>query len=436
VSVTAKALCLTALLCAAFDATPARAQSAGSGPGAGGLFAGKGTDTRPRDQLNLFVDVSDGYNSELPPEFNGGTDALHTGYNSMLTATADYAHPGRSVQIIGSGVAAVGYSKTIDHVVPISNGGSLEATVQLPGAGDVQASQTFAYSPSYLHELFPTGAVSEINPDYQIAQVNSYSYDSRMTVGFGSVRGTRVTTTAEYTHTRFEAASTDFALLTLAAKVQQAISPRAHVSFEYDHRIGGYALGTTREDRLTIGADYAYPLSRRRRATFHGSLSPSTLEVPAPLQTDFTETTADRGGRVFAWQGEAGVECEFRANWRASVTYRRDMNYLPVLATPLLSNGTYAEFSALLTRRFDMTAHGGYASGQSGFDSRLRNLITSTAEARARYGLSRSIAAYVEYLYYRYDFRDQTPAVVALPTGFRQHGIRVGMMLFARPLGK
>jgi hypothetical protein len=430
---TTRALCAIALTCFAIGATPAQAQTP---PAAGGLF-GSGSKSYRGDHLTMLFDVNSGYGSE-PPAVDGSTpapDAFHTGYNSMLMSSANYGHSGQGYTVGASGSATMGYSKTMGQLVPLSSGLAIDGTGRLPSSVDLQATYVFGYSPSYLYELFPTAAVSDFHPEYQIAQLKSYAQDTRVTLGAGSARATRFTASAEYTHTRFEGAAFDLALWSVDAKLAHAFSTQTTVSGEYEYRTSSYGFLTTREHRATVAATYRYALSQRRHATLRGSLSPSTLDMPAGAFTNI-DGTVSSSGHAFTWQGEAGMDYEIRSNWRGTVTYRRELQYLPLVSLPLLTTGTHAEFSAAMTRRFDVTAGGGYATGGSGLDPRTRDLVTSTVDAQGRYGLGRSIATYVEYLYYRYDLHGLAPVAPAFPSGFKQHTIRFGVQLFVRAIGR
>ena len=65
-----------------------------------------------------------------------------------------------------------------------------------------------------------------------------------------------------------------------------------------------------------------------------------------------------------------------------------------------------------------------------------QNLSTYTGEARIRYALTRTFALYSEYLYYYYDLGGQAHLAPGLPSVYKQHGIRVGFMVFGQPLGR
>jgi hypothetical protein len=88
----------------------------------------------------------------------------------------------------------------------------------------------------------------------------------------------------------------------------------------------------------------------------------------------------------------------------------------------------------VIGRRIDVSGLAAYATAVSAISRNTRNLSTYTGEARIRYALTRGFAVYSEYLYYYYDLRGQARLAAGLPSVYRQHGIRVGFMLFAQPL--
>ena len=82
--------------------------------------------------------------------------------------------------------------------------------IKLPKQTNFKVDSTAAYSPSYLYQLFPVGtppALGEAiptNPDYQIADHESYTYRTRAELSFGSRLGTMLTTSGEFNRTEFE----------------------------------------------------------------------------------------------------------------------------------------------------------------------------------------------------------------------------------------
>ena len=439
-------------------ATPALSQGTATRRSSGGLFGATRSDVGGRDRLNVLFDMSEALDSELPPELRLRVplgDPQSGGFSTMVTASADYARNRRRVQLAGTALTAFRYSQRLDEFDAVSHSAGLGATVPLPKQGSLQISQTAAYAPSYLYQLFPTAARPAAqesipaNPDYRIDQIASYSYGTNMALAFGSAHGTRVTTTGEYRHTNYQRETTarpDLTTYAAGAKLSRAVARNAGLSVEYQYRTGEFGFGgPTKEHRLTIGAEYSPALSVRRRATFRFDVTPATFELPESavrmVATDPVATGLDGqvpspvDGRLYRLQGEAGVEYPFRPNWRATGNFRRGVEYLAVLNEPVFSNGARAELTGLLSHRVDVLAAAGYATAASAITRNTQDLETRTGQVRIRYALKRSFAIYSEYLYYYYDLRGQARLAPDLPSVFERHGIRVGFMIF-ETLGK
>jgi len=426
-------------------ATPALSQGTAAPRSSGGLFGATRSDVGGRDRLNVLFDMSEALDSELPPELRLRVplgDPQSGGFSTIVTASADYAHNRRHVQLAGTALTAFRYYQRLDEVAAVSHNAGLGATVRLPKQGSLQVSQTAAYSPSYLYQLFPTAALPAAeesipaNPDYRIDQIASYSYGTNMALAFGSPHGTRVTTTAEYRHANYQRETTarpDLTTYAAGAKLSRALARNAGLSVEYQYRTGEFGFGgPTKEHRLTIGAEYSPALSARRRATFRFDVTPATFELPESALNAFV-TDAIPGaveGRLYRLQGEASVDYPFRPNWRATGNFRRGVEYLAVLNEPVFSNGARAELSGLISRRVDLLAAAGYATAASAITRNTQDLETRTGQVRIRYALKRSFAIYSEYLYYYYDLRGQARLAPDLPSVFERHGIHVGFMIF------
>jgi hypothetical protein len=218
--------------------------------------------------------------------------------------------------------------------------------------------------------------------------------------------------------------------------VSRAISSHSSLSVDYQYRtdLGQFGFfGRTKEHRLTMGFDYAVPVSRTRRASFHLDVSPDALLIPESV----LDPAAPSGvyTRLYRLHGDANIQYEFRPNWRASVGYRRGAEYLAVFTRPVFSEAEYLGLTGLIGRRVDITASGGYATAASPLNLGQK-IHTSTGDLRIRYALWREFALYTQYLYYRYDLRDQAVLALGLPNRLTQSAVRAGFMLFVTPLGK
>jgi hypothetical protein len=393
--------------------------------------------------------MSEMFENALPPEFRSQvaqSDLQSGGFSTMLTASADYARNRPRLQLAGSVLTAFKYSPELNEVAAVSHSASLGANVRLPKQGSLQFSQSAAYSPAYLYQLFPTAPVPvaeetiPANPDYRVTANDSYSYQTNAALAFGSARTLRVTTTADYTHTDSDyqlATRTNLTVFAIGAKGSRTVSRNGGMAVEYQYRTGEFGLGgLSKEHRVTVGVDYSRAVSARRRANFHFNLTPSTLEVPesvfGALVTDAVQGTLGR--REYLLQGEAGVDYQFRANWHASGNVSRSVEYQPLLYGPVVADGARVQLTGLITRTIDLSTIAGYATGASAMYVNTQNLETRTFNVKLRYALKRSFALYTEYLYYYYDLRGQVGLAPGQPSVFGEHGVRVGFTFFVEPL--
>jgi hypothetical protein len=419
------------------SAAPALAQGV-----SGALFGAMRPDTSGRDKLHVQLSTTQAVDSEVPPEFRSfvrRNDSQSGGHSTVLAGSADFARVRPRVQLFGNAATYFRYVPRFDRVAAGSQSAQLGAGVRLPRRGTLQITQGAAYSPSYLYELFPTatplaaGDMIPTNPDYRSDQNESYSYNTRTALAFGSPRETRLTMTANYGVTDFKdrtIANRDLVRSAAGARLSHALSRSAAFSFGYEYSVGEFgSSGTTKAHRGTIGVEYTPSLSVSRRATFRLDVSPTIVEIPAsPLSA--VEP------RVYPLQGEASLEYPFRLKWRATASYRRSVNYVAVLREPLLANGAVVKLAGLIGRRVDLAVSGGYASAVTAASRYSQNLDTFTGEARIRYALTRGLALYSEYLYYYYDLGEQAHLAAGIPSVYKQRGVRVGVTLFGDPLGR
>ena len=155
---------------------------------AGGLFGATRPDESGRDRLNVQASMAGGLDSEVPPEAGSLVppgDFPSGGRSTTLAASADYARNRRSVQLFGNASTYFRYAQGLDRIAMGSQSGQLGAGVRLPNQGTLRITQSAAYSPFYLYELFPTGAplatgeAIPVNPEYRIVQTDSLLVSDR-----------------------------------------------------------------------------------------------------------------------------------------------------------------------------------------------------------------------------------------------------------------
>jgi hypothetical protein len=278
----------------------------------------------------------------------------------------------------------------------------------------------------------PAGA-----PDYTASEFESYNYGTTLGITHEFNRRTNVSVTGEFQ-------STDFLRETVARRDVTAWGVRSAVSRNltrntalvagYRYRTGdfGYATGgTSTEHGLQFGVNYSKPLSATRRALFDFKVGGATLKAP-PIGIV-------NAGRLEDYQllsAEASMAYQFRRTWQARAALRRGFEYVAELTSPVSTQGFSASVDGLFARKFEFSASGGYSKGQSALSRGSSAFDTYAGNVRLRRRLTRNLAAYVEYLYYFYDFTNNAFLAPGLPPRLERHGARAGLTLWVPVLGR
>jgi hypothetical protein len=357
----------------------------------------------------------------------------------MLMVAADYERTRRAGTVTAEGSTALHYYPEVGGKVSRSLSLGVGATRRLNNAATIEVGQTADYSPSYFYRLFPSVALPDVGEpapaafDYRVDETNSFDNRTELALRIGNTRSNRFSVAVDHSATKFygDIERTDLDIIGGRATLEHAVSRRGTLSVEYEYRSGEFGYGAqTTEQRLRMAATFSPALSRTRRAQFRFSLAPSAIRIPSPAIG--IETT----GTVYKIEAEAAAEYPFLRSWSMGGSYRRGVEYLAVLLQPVFTDAARVELQGLVSQRVDVSASGGYVQGGSVLQRTGSQFDTYTATARSRYSVNRSIAVYVEYLYYYYDFRRQTLLASGLPRLFEQHGVRMGVMLWTRAVGR
>jgi hypothetical protein len=357
----------------------------------------------------------------------------------MLVATAKYEHNRRRAKIAGNVYSSFRYFPQLDLLSASGQSAGLGSTVNLPRRATVEVSQTIDYSPSYLFRLFPSlappavGDVLPAAPDYRTDEIQSYSYDTRATLTAGSPRSNRVSVTAEHNHTDFRAriVRPDVDISAASAKWSRGIGRTGAFSSEYEYRQGKFGYrGPATDQRIKFGADYAPALSVTRRAHFGFGLGVSRMDYSVPVAPDVSPQSRYRA------EADLSASYLFFRTWSFGGSYRRGVQYVPVLREPVFKDAARLELGGLVNRHLDVTASAGYVLGQSALSRTTDRLSSYTGDVRARHTVTQVFAVYAEYFYYHYNLHGQAALAPDLPNALEQHGVRFGLMLWARPLSR
>jgi hypothetical protein len=433
-------LLFVASAAACLGSTQSEAQQIGTAP-RGALF-GASTDSSSRTTVDVTLALTQARDSESPAALGSGVpqDGPQSGgHSSMALANAEFARRRRTFDLNGTAFSAVRYFQSVDRVSVAGTNASVAGTLRMPKRATLVMTQGAEYSPSYLFRLFPAVAPPEVGasvpsaPDYRVDETSSYALNSQVRFDIGSSRGHRLHLTAERTATDFRGVSQrpDLDVVAGGAGWSRGLGRTATVSAEYQVRRGEFlgSGGTVTDQRLRVGWQFTPALSLTRRATFRFALSPSALAIPETI------VTAPATGTLFRLEGEANVVYPLSRSWSAGGTYRRGVEYIAALREPVFRDSVSLDVAGLVSGRIDVSASAGSAVGQSAFNQGGQYFDTYSGTVRGRYSVSRSLALYGEYLYYYYNFHELDLASGLSPR-FEQHGVRVGLMVWGRPLGR
>jgi hypothetical protein len=265
-------------------------------------------------------------------------------------------------------------------------------------------------------------------PDYRVLRAQSYSYRTDMGFEMGTSTGPRVSVSGNYDRTNFApgaAAQPDFELSSARTEVSQRAQRKIRLSGGYEYRTSTFGLGATSDEhRFEFGAEYSPTGSTDRRSSLRVRIAPSIFEA------DTLRVNDQIAGPVFRTQGQASVDYYFRRTWRAFGQVERGFEYVPGLAAPVFADTGRFGLQGLLTRRVDLLATTGYATGTSVVNAG-HELETYTGSVRLRFAVSRNVALYTEYLHFYYDLRGQLNLAPDLPRSYQQRSVKIGLTLWA-----
>ena len=141
-------------------------------------------------------------------------------------------------------------------------------------------------------------------------------------------------------------------------------------------------------------------------------------------------------GRFDRFSGQLSLGYEFRQSWQTRASYRRGLEYIAGLNQPVFSDSITAGVDGLITRRLDATVAAAYSSGDSVSNRDRLIFDTYTGNTMLRFAVTRSFAAFAEYVYYYHEIRGPVLLAPGLARQLNRNSVRAGLMLNVRPFGK
>jgi len=420
-------------------ASPASAQSVAAPRAPQGVFGAVRPDTGAKTKLDVTASLAQGYDDDVPAELGSTLDpsSLQTGGPwTMVNAAANYAWAGKRAEFGATGASNLRYFADVGETRSVGHNAGVGLTLRLPSRTTFLVNQGAAYSPTYLYDLFPTGAVTEPGstpttaPDYSVSTFDTYAYSTLMTLRHDFTSRVRLSFTGDYFYTdRVNETPQwqDSNAHSLGSEYSQNLGRNLMLVGAYHYRTGEFGFeggGKTSEHGVEFGMDYTRPLSATRRATFDARLGASGADYDTVTASGLLPV------RQYRATGQAGIGFEFARTWQTRAYFRRALEFVMDLPVPVFANGVGASMAGMVARRIDVLASAGYSSGASALNRNGLIFDTYTGNLRVRYAFKRSLAAYGEYIYYYYQFQGTTQLAPGFPPGLERNGVRAGLMLW------
>jgi len=233
---------------------------------------------------------------------------------------------------------------------------------------------------------------------------------------------------AEFAYTDFRQESAtrrDVQTMGAGAEFSRGISQNLGLAIGYRYRTGDFGYGqggTSIEHGVDFGVDYTRPVSSTRSIVASFSLGAGILSTQGAVSS-----TAPADEQHWLASGDAALSYPVGRTWTLAAAFRRGTSYLPELTDVIVTNGVSGSIGGMLSSRVDFIAGVAYSDGNATLSTAGSQLNTYTVNARLRYGLTRTVAAYAEYLYYYYDFDRALLLAPGLPPGLERNGVRAGL---------
>jgi hypothetical protein len=410
-----------------------------------GLFGGIRPDVNVPRRLDFNASLIEGYDEDIPTEAQARIDRSTPqsgGLSTMVNAGASYGWRSARTTIGANAASTVRYYNEVGAARSVGHSAGFGMSTRLPGSVTLFANQAASYSPMYFYGLFPRaldiepGYAASTLPDYAVTDFYATTYATTTMLRKDINRRSNLTANADYTYTDRQNETDVWRDGTL-------------------YRIrGGYSVGTTRNTRLTVGAsyrsgqlaylaeraatevgvdalwDYSRPLSGTRTLTLTLGLGVAGSDVPQTIQG------VDVVSRQYKSVGSIRFGYPVSGTWYIQGNFRRGLEYVMDLPTPVFANGGSVIVEGLLSRRVDVSGSAMYSSGASALYRERLQYDTYAANMRIRYAFSQMFAVHGEYLYYYYDFFGPADPETGLPLGLQRNAVRVGLSMWVPMMGR
>ena len=413
-----KAIVPMAVVLALFDAAPVLAQA--QTPSGAEI-------ERP---LSVTASTFAGYDTDITsrrsrpsvPGSNVDSGAASVGASLNLS----YAGGSPKVSYYTAGSTEYRYYRATEAVLTPLASGSVGIGAAMGRRARFNASVRSTYYPRFQLSLLPPTTdipVDEPHPtqDFGISSYDVVSYQG--TAGISYQLTTRSSLAFNYGQGQFRYLGQDYELNTqsVSGRYSQRLTRYATLQLGYGQMEGDYSRGlnptetTVRRRTIDAGIDYSRPLSLSRRT-----------------RVGFTtgSTALDNGTRTFyTLTGSANLNHQLSRTWNLGVAYSRRVGLIGGFAEPIFSDATSASVGGAVGGGAFASLSAGYTNGKVGLASRGRNYNSVQSSANITVPITRRLAAFGTYFYYRHMFEESVSLPIGLVPRVDRQGVRAGLSL-------
>ena len=404
------------------------------------VFGGTGTRADKPGGLDIYGQLFASYDDDVLADQNVGSprrtessaaDGLYPGFSVGL----QYFRPGRNTALNGWASSALNYYPYLNNQTRTYYDAGLSFEGRF-GRFTLHARPFVSYSPHYSMQMFlaplpvapgDDGLIDSVAPaapdvDSTIIQRKSLRYGGNTKLRMLVAKHSTVSVGYDYTKTDSTGSVRgDFEVQGIGVDFGHELTRSARLIAGYSFQESTFedsADPVSQLHSLNIGVDYRKPLSRSRRTFLRLNTGSVIAEQQVGAQQRIQVT------------GLASLVHQMGRTWSAHGQYRRQVGYLDGFVRPVFSDSANVGIQGLMTRRVDLMVNANYITGTDGLGQGSARFSSYSGSARVRRAFTRTLAGYVQYLFYHYNFDEAADRPVGLPRTFNRNGVRVGLSMW------
>ncbi len=352
---------------------------------------------------------------------NASASGFESRRQQMYTAGANLAYTRRGERVGANASASCTlpyYSMYRDEPLTLAYGGDA-------GISYVSRATSASATGSYLRSPYsalgldlgaPPSASGGVGGDYAFARIPNERVAATASASRRLGRETSLAVAYAYDDTRFldedRSMRSQGPVVSMEHRLSRSLSVRGGYGYRDTSYLASAGAEPTRRQSQDVDIGLGYVgRSRGRPPTFTVSAGVSVID--------------DAARRYSLWRGSVEAGRPIGRDWFVAAGFTRALQFPGALQEPIWGNTATASATGYVGRRVELTMGATYTNGNR-ITSRGRGFDTYLGDARARIGLTRSLAMEAGYTYYRYAYPADFDLPAGMPHRLNRHRLMVG----------